>query len=84
MLSTGQMNLLKKENDAHENFFQAFHKKIFDEMLKEAIKVAVEIVVHEDDYPTSEYSVFEDRSYWELFEIILVMNIFFGGGKIFF
>ena len=62
MLSTGQMNLLKKENDAHEKIFQAFHKEIFDEVLKEAIKVAVEILVREDDYATSEYSVFEDRS----------------------
>ena len=62
MLSTGQMNLLKKQNDAHEKIFQAFHKKIFDEMLKEAIKMSVEILVDEDDYPTSDYSAFEEKS----------------------
>ena len=62
MLSTGQMNLLKKQNDAHEKNFQAFHKKIFNKMLKEATKMAVEILVNEDDYPTSDYSVFEEKS----------------------
>ena len=40
MLSTGQINLLKRQNDAHEKNFQAFHKKIFNEMLKKAIKMA--------------------------------------------
>ena len=62
MLSTGQMNLLTKQNDAHEKNVQAFHKKIFNEMLQEAIKMAVEILVNEDDYPTSDYSVFEEKS----------------------
>lgn len=62
MLSTGQMNLLTKQNDAHEKNVQAFCKKIFNEMLKEAIKMAVEILVNEDDYPTSDYSVFEEKS----------------------
>ena len=46
------MELLKKENVEHEKFFKQFHKCIFWQMSKEAIKMAVTILLDHGWYPT--------------------------------
>lgn len=54
-LTPEQKAVLEKENAIHEKKFQEFHKKVFDEMLKEAIKnyeMAVEILWSEGEFPT--------------------------------
>ena len=46
------MELLKKENVEHEKIFKQFHKYIFWQMSKEAIKMAVTILLDHGWYPT--------------------------------
>ena len=46
------MELLKKENVEHEKIFKQFHKYIFWQMSKEAIKMAVTILLDHGRYPT--------------------------------
>ena len=46
------MELLKKENVEHEKKFKEFHKCIFWQMSKEAIEMAVTILLDHGRYPT--------------------------------
>ena len=54
------MELLKKENVEHQKFFKEFHKCIFRQMSKEAIKMAVTILLDHGRYPTD--PDFEEKS----------------------
>ena len=54
------MDLLKKQNEEHEKTFKEFHKCVFRQMTKEAIKMAVEILLEEGKYPTD--TKFEEKS----------------------
>ena len=54
------MELLKKENVEHEKKFKEFHKCIFWQMSKEAIKMAVTILLDHGRYPTD--LDFEEKS----------------------
>ena len=54
------MELLKKENVEHQTFFKEFHKCIFRQMSKEAIKMAVTILLDHGRYPTD--LDFEEKS----------------------
>ena len=54
------MELLKKENVEHEKCFKEFHKCIFRQMSKEAIKMAVTILLDHGRYPTD--LDFEEKS----------------------
>ena len=57
---TLDMDLLKKQNEEHEKTFNEFHKCVFRQMTKEAIKMAVEILLEEGKYPTD--TKFEEKS----------------------
>ena len=61
------MDLLKKENADHEKVFKEFRKCIFQQMTKEAIKMAVTILLDHGRYPTD--PDFEEKSN-ELVKII--------------
>ena len=52
MKNSINMELLKKENVEHEKLFKEFHKCIFRQMSKEAIKMAVTILLDHGWYPT--------------------------------
>ena len=54
------IELLKKENVEHEKIFKKFHKCIFRQMSKEAIKMAVTILLDHGRYPTD--LDFEEKS----------------------
>ena len=60
MKFTLNKEILKKENEEHEKLFKEFHKCIFRQMIKEAIIMAVDILLNHGRYPTD--TVFEEKS----------------------
>ena len=52
MENTLEQDLLKKENEEHEKPLQEFHKCIFRQMTKEAITMAVNILLDNGRNPT--------------------------------
>ena len=63
------IELLKKENVVHKKIFKEFHKCIFLQMSKEAIKMVVTILLDHGRYPTD--LDFEEKSN-ELVRIIFL------------
>ena len=53
-------DLLKKENDEHENSFKVFHRCIYCKMMNEAIKMAVKILLDHGRHPIDQD--FEEES----------------------
>ena len=54
------IDILKKENEEHERLFKEFHKCIFCQMTKEAIKMVAQILLNHGSYPTD--TEFEEKS----------------------
>ena len=52
--------ILKKENEEHEKLSKEFYKCIFRQMTKEAIIMAVDILLNHGRYPTD--TDFEEKS----------------------
>ena len=66
------IDLLKKENEQHEKLFKEFHECNFRQMAKEAIKMAVEILLNQGSLPSTDAD-FEEKSN-ELVKIIIKKN----------
>ena len=63
------IDLLKKEIEEHKKIFKEFHKCIFHQVTKEAIKMAVEILLNQSSLPST-HADFEEKSN-ELVKIII-------------